>query len=227
MVGALTIVRHICMHVTREGHRGLGKRSLPSSSESETGVRRPTKDGHVCLKPPEISAEKAVGGWTFRCRRAAGWRATKPEPVDMSAFRGRGRRPGSRAPDAPLDPRHAVCASGGPSLFVPDDLIAQWEIAPGDLADIGLPPLCSFRLSLSADQPITGPKGNLKPTWLDAKHRPVPAVERDGTLVSSGRGRYLLRDPLRSLVDAVDYMNEALRRRREAEAVFGGASPHP
>ena len=97
----------------------------------------------------------------------------------------------------------------GDRLFVPDDLIAQWEIAQGELADIGLPPLCSFRLSLSADQPITSPQGNLKSTWLDAKHRPVPAVERDGTLISSGRDRYLLQDPLRSLVDAIEYMNAA------------------
>jgi len=74
----------------------------------------------------------------------------------------------------------------GDRMFVPDDLIANWEIAPGELADIGLPPLCPFRLSLSSDLPITGPSGTIKLLWLNAKHIPVPAVEREGTLITTG-----------------------------------------
>ena len=163
-------------------------------------------------KSLQIGAEKSAGGWTFRCDQSAGWRLFKgkPDSVDLSTIRGAvgDQHPGLRTLRSILDSPLVRMDGGG--LFVPDDLIAQWEIAPGELADIGLPPLCSFRLSLSADQPITSQKGNLKPTWLDAKHRPVPAVERDGTLIQSGRNRYLLRDPLRSLVDAIDYMNAAL-----------------
>ena len=129
--------------------------------------------------------------------------------MDLSTIRGAAgdEHPGLRTLRSILD-RPSVRVDRD-RLFVPDDLIAQWEIAPGELADIGLPPLCSYRLSLPADQPVTSQRGNLKPTWLDAKHRPVPAVERDGTLISSGPDRFLLRDPLRSLVDAVEHMNAA------------------
>jgi hypothetical protein len=159
----------------------------------------------------EVTAEKSAGGWTFRCHRAGGWFGLlqKPGSVDLSTIRGAAgdKHPGLRTLRSILD-RPSVQMDRD-RLFVPDDLIAQWEIAPGELADIGLPPLCSYRLNLAADQPITSQRGNLKPTWLDARHRPVPAVERDGTLISSGPDRFLLRDPLRSLVDAIEYMNAA------------------
>jgi HJR/Mrr/RecB family endonuclease len=97
----------------------------------------------------------------------------------------------------------------GDRIFAPDDLIAKWEIAPGELADIGLPPLCPFRLSLSSNLPITDPRGTIQLSWLSAKHLPVPAVEQDGTLITSGDTRYLLRDPLLTLVGAIEHMNAA------------------
>ena len=97
----------------------------------------------------------------------------------------------------------------GDRMFVPDGVIPQWEIAPGELADIGLPPLCPFRLSVSSDLPITDPRGKVQLTWLDARHIPVPAMERDGTLVVTGDTRFLLRDPLRTLVDNIEHMNAA------------------
>lgn len=162
-------------------------------------------------KSPAISAEKSAGGWIFRSHRPGGWKNffRKPHSVDLSTIRGvvGDEDPGMRTLRSILDrPLVRMDADG---LFVPDDLIAQWEIAPGELADVGLPPLCSFRLSLSTEHPITSEKGNLKPTWLDTKHRPVPALKRDGTLISSGPNQFLLRDPLRSLVEAVEYMNTA------------------
>ena len=132
----------------------------------------------------EIGAEKSVGGWTFRCHQSGGWICAlkKPSDVDLSTLRGSlgDEHPGLRTLRSIID--RPLVRVDGDRMFAPDDLIAQWEIAPGELADIGLPPLCSYRLSLSADQPITSANGNLKLTWLDARHRPVPAIEREGTL---------------------------------------------
>ena len=159
----------------------------------------------------EITAERADAGWAFRCRRSGGFLGAfkKPTAIDLSAIRGHvgDEDPGLRILRSIID--RPFVRLDGDCMFVPDDLLAKWEIAPGELLDIGLPPVCPFRLSLCCDLPITDKRGALQLTWLDARHLPVPAVERDGTLILSGTDRFLLRDPLRSLVDAIQFMNAA------------------
>jgi len=160
-----------------------GWRALSSSSSNPKLVCGVRQECTGLPKFLEICAEKSVGGWTFRCHQSGGWiRALKkPSDVDLSTLRG------SLGDEHPRDCVRSDRSSTGLSSGWTATACSRrrsdrtMEIAPGELADIGLPPLCSYRLSLSADQPITSAKGNLKLTWLDARHRPVPAIEREGT----------------------------------------------
>jgi hypothetical protein len=94
-------------------------------------------------------------------------------------------------------------------MVVTEDLVASWEVPPGELEDVGLPPVCPFRLSISSAKPISDVSGSIKLQWLSADYLPVPAITRSGTLLKTGRRSFLLRDPLRSLADAVDATNAA------------------
>jgi len=95
-------------------------------------------------------------------------------------------------------------------MVVSEDVIASWEVPPGELEDIGLPAVCPFRLSISSAKPISNPSGRIDLQWLGADYLAVPAVTRSGTLLRTGKRNFLLRDPLRSLADAVDATNAAV-----------------
>lgn len=126
---------------------------------------------------------------------AEGWEGSNGDDRTIVLLRGLTQLPGARV--------------AGDALDVPDDAIAGWEVSARDLAEIGLPDPCPYRLSISSERPVADPAGKLEIRWLDAGYQPVPAVRRDGTLVASASRKFLLRDPLRSLVDAVEDTNAA------------------
>ena len=94
-------------------------------------------------------------------------------------------------------------------IFVPDNIIANADISATQLTAIGLPPLCPFRIKLTCDKPIADQNAKIKLTWLGANYS-IPAVTRSGTLLSTGGKRFLLRNPLVSMIDAVDLVNSSL-----------------
>ncbi len=159
-------------------------------------------------RAPIVRADRIAGGWRFTCSKpgfllfgrerpvpADGWEGSNGDEQALVLLRGLTQLPGAQV--------------AGDALEVPDDAISRWEVSARDLAEIGLPDPCPYRLSVSSERPVADPSGKLDIRWLDAEYQPVPAVRRDGTLIASASRRFLLRDPLRSLVEAVEDTNAA------------------
>lgn len=147
--------------------------------------------------PFSVSAKRVTGGWSFPYSTAIpieDLRSAKDSSEPVRILRSLIDEPG--------------VASKGGELFVPDDVIAKWDAPSSDIETVGLPPLCPYRLGISSTKPIADPSGKISVTWMGADYA-VPAVTRDGTLVSSGSRRFILRDPLRSFLDAIDRTNVA------------------
>jgi len=170
-----------------------------------------------------VFAKRTKGGWNFSCSqarllqflrgtniRAEELRSMKGASEPIRILRGFFDEPGVE--------------SRGDDLFVPDDVIAKWDAPPADLDAIQLPPPCPYRLSISSAKPIADPTGSISVTWMGADYA-VPAVTRDGTLVASGSRRFILRDPLRSFLDAIDRTN-ASSTVEERMRCFGAVRQH-
>jgi HJR/Mrr/RecB family endonuclease len=144
-------------------------------------------------------------GWEFKFLEPALFSFLKAKPVESSKF-----HTASSQLDVVRIIRSILNEDGviekEHGIFVPDFVIANAEISPGQLEAIGLPPLCPFRIKISSEKPITDVSGKINITWLGANYA-VPAVIRTGTLISTGSRRFLLRNPLVSLLEAVDKIN--------------------
>jgi hypothetical protein len=168
-----------------------------------------------------VSASHDEGAWRFRCTKSPVLRFGADTIIPHNAWEA---ATGDLADAVRL--LRALLGREGvriteDEMIVPEDVIASFEVAPGELEDIGLPPLCPFRISISSARPITDIAGSIQVSWLGADYVPVPAVTRSGTLLKTGKKSFLLRDPLRSLVDAIERTNVAAdideRMRRFAE----------
>jgi hypothetical protein len=156
-----------------------------------------------------VSAQRVEGGWTFECLQAHFFRFLYPVSIDPGELRSQSEASESiRILRSLIDEPGVVTRSD--SLFVPDDIIARWDAPSSDLEKVGLPSLCPFRLSISSDRPIADPTGKISLTWMGANAGlKIPAVTRDGTLIRTADRRFLVRDPLRSLLDAIEKTNAA------------------
>ncbi len=168
-----------------------------------------------------ISATHHDGAWRFRCTKAPtfglGSGTTVPPDIWKTAT---GEEAEAVRLLCGLLDREGVQTTDE-ELVAPEGIIASWEITAGELADIGLPPVCPFRLNISSARPITDLSGQIQLSWLGADYLAVPGVTRSGTWVKTGNKQFLLRDPLRNLADAVETTNAAQdvdeRMRRFAE----------
>jgi len=168
-----------------------------------------------------IHARHTRGTWRFRCTkqpRLGFGSTTVVAPSDWPSATG--LVGDAVSPLRQLLDQEDVSVEGD-ELIVPESIIASLEIAPEELPDIDLPPICPFRLRISSAKPITDTSGTISLTWIGVDHHPVPAVSRTGTLLTTGGKRFLLREPLYSLVNAIEATNAAPdmyeRMRRFAE----------
>ena len=154
-----------------------------------------------------IQAFYSNDGWEFKFLEPALFSFLKAKPVESSKFHtASSQLEVVRTIRSILNEDGVIEKEHG--IFVPDIVIANAEISPGQLEAIGLPPLCPFRIKISSEKPITDVSGKIKITWLGANYA-VPAVIRTGTLVSTGSRRFLLRNPLVSLLEGVDKINNS------------------
>jgi hypothetical protein len=170
-----------------------------------------------------VSASRTDGGWMFECSRAGVTRFLGATIIGPDALRS------MKDAEEPVRILRSLLDEPGVEtrserIFVPDEVIANWEAPSSDLETIGLPALCPYRLSISSAKASADPSGSISVTWMGADYA-VPAVTRDGTLVSSGTRRFLLRDPLRSFLDAIDRTNKASTV-EERMRCFGAVRQH-
>jgi hypothetical protein len=93
------------------------------------------------------------------------------------------------------------------AVFVSHPTIAC--MSPAETSSLGMPRRCPYALRLEAVGAVSDPKFRIRVLWLDDKGGEVCGLRRQGILLTSVVERFLVCEPLYSLLEEVDGVNAA------------------
>ncbi len=85
---------------------------------------------------------------------------------------------------------------------VKESVVAQCDAT--EVLQLGLPALVPFKIKISGIGPIHTPTFKLNAIWLDTRARPMMGLKREGAIIKQGAKKYLLNEPLFSLINHID-----------------------
>lgn len=151
-----------------------------------------------------LHATATPAGWNFQLHRKAVFGKDKPIPVDQWAETATSTLPGvalllalANAGEASTEPEH---------IAVAHERIAKITGAEARL--LNLPPVTPFSLFLDHRTPVTDSGFRIDMKWQGRDGLAVLGARRTGSCLATGQQRYLLLDPLFSLLQAVEAVNE-------------------
>ena len=141
-------------------------------------------------------------GWRFRLMRQSGL-MRRAQPIPPAEW-----QPASPAPGVAL--LLAALRSGdaeieGDAVVLPHAAAAG--LSAGEAERLALPPVCPHSLHLERSRPITEAGFQIGMTWIAVDGVALAGVSREGTQLRSGTKSFLLLDPIRALLDAIDEVN--------------------
>jgi hypothetical protein len=150
-----------------------------------------------------LEAEPVEGGWSIRLVRH-GRLFSKSGAVPTSQWADSGR---SLAGVALL---RALCESGEASMSE-DAIHLTHEVAAGltgmEVSRMGLPPVAPYAVMIERESPIGDATFRIRVSWVSRDGITAAAVTRSGSMLTVGSKRYLVLNPLCSLLDAIDDVN--------------------
>ncbi|GIU46501.1 DEAD/DEAH box helicase [Shewanella algidipiscicola] len=87
-------------------------------------------------------------------------------------------------------------------IDVAEEVVAQCDAT--EVLQLGLPAVVPFKIKISGSGPIHIPTFKLTSIWLDTRSRPMMGLKRDGIMLHQGAKRYLINEPLFSLIKHIE-----------------------
>jgi hypothetical protein len=90
-------------------------------------------------------------------------------------------------------------------LLVPHPIMAS--LAPAEAQALGIPPPCPHALRLETRSTFSDDRFSVCPTWIDGAGAVISGLQRTGASISTVVEQYTVREPLFTLLEAVERLN--------------------
>jgi hypothetical protein len=152
------------------------------------------------------------GGLTFQVVTEDG----QPRPVDVWGAEGLEAegRAASAGPLLALLEDGAVSPGADGTVAVPHDLAARWD--GHQVRQLGLPEVAPYRLNIRGQGVLSSPGFRFVFQLQDRQGRPPIGARRQGVILTVGRHRYTVLDPVYALIEGMERYNAAPERDMDA-----------
>lgn len=154
-----------------------------------------------------LLTSKTKDGWLFTCG------AGSPESWAAHAPLLANGKPARLAPLLQWLETDDADIATGTGVLATHDTVA--DLTDGELAGLGLPHACPFKLEISSRGNIARSDFTFEYTFLDLKAREVSDCERDGSTIRVSEGDYILQNPLYDAIELMDAFNNSPPDSRE------------